>query len=147
MSTKDRLDVLVGEWQMDAHWLVGGRARFEWIEDGAFLVQHANAELPADPAEGLVENWPFPITTIIGLDDASETFAYVYTDARGVSRVYDMTLDEREWKISGRRKPDLFQRFLGRVSDDGQTIDSRWEQSPDGTNWELDFEMKYSKVS
>jgi hypothetical protein len=146
MSIRDRLDVLVGEWQMEAHWLEGGRARFEWMEDGAFLVQHADAELPADSPEGLVANWPFPITTVIGLDDPSETFAYVYTDGRGVSRVYDMTLDEGEWKIWGRRKPDLLQRFLGTVSDDGQTIDGRWEQSPDGQDWELDFEIKYSKL-
>ena len=52
-STRDRLEALVGEWELEAPWLVGGRARFEWIEDGAFLVQHADAELPDDPPGGL----------------------------------------------------------------------------------------------
>jgi hypothetical protein len=34
-----------------------------------------------------------PVTTIIGLDDASETFTQLYTDTRGVYRVYQMSLD------------------------------------------------------
>ena len=50
----------------------------------------------------MVENWPFPITTIIGLDDFSQRFSYLYTDGRGVSRIYDMTLAGREWEVSGR---------------------------------------------
>ena len=129
-STRDRLDALVGEWDLDAHWLVGGRAKFEWIEEGAFLLQRAEAELPADAAQGLVENLPFPIRTIIGLDDFSQTFSYLYTDGRGVSRVTQMTLEGREWKVSGRAGAEFFQRFIGTFSDDGNEISGRWERSP-----------------
>ena len=146
-STRDRLDVLVGEWEIDAHWLAGGRAKFEWIEDGAFLLQRAEAELPDDAAPGLVENFPFPIRTVIGLDDFSQTFSYLYTDGRGVSRVAQMTLEGREWKIWDRADEEFFQRFIGTLSEDGNQIRGRWERSSDGDEWELDFEISYSKVS
>ncbi len=146
-SIRDRLEALVGEWELQAPWLVDGRARFDWVEDGAFLVQHADAELPDDPPQGLVENWPFPITTIIGLDDFRQTFSYLYTDGRGVSRVYDMTLEGREWKVSGRAAPEFFQRFIGSLSEDGNEISGRWERSADGSDWKIDFETTYSKVS
>jgi hypothetical protein len=146
-STRERLDALVGEWEMDAHWLVRGRAKFGWIEDGAFMLQRARAELPKDAEPGLTENFPFPITTIIGVDDFSETFGYVYTDARGVSRVGHMTLEGREWTISDRAGAEFFQRFTGTFSEDGNEISGRWERSPDGQEWELDFEITYSKVS
>jgi len=31
-------------------------------------------------------------------------------------------------------------------SDDGRTIEGRWESSPDGTTWELDFPITYRKT-
>ena len=34
-----------------------------------------------------------------------------------------------------------------RSRDDGRTIEGRWEWSPDGTAWELDFSITYRKTS
>jgi hypothetical protein len=43
-----RLDELVGRWELQAtvegQRMAGGRTSFDWIEDGAFLVQHADAD-------------------------------------------------------------------------------------------------------
>ena len=66
------------------------------------MIQHADAgaPLPGAPAEWLA-NSPFPLTTIIALDDASETFCYAYADARGVQRIYQMSLADGTWKIWG----------------------------------------------
>ena len=147
MSTRERLEPLVGEWEMDAHWLVGGRVKVEWIEDGAFLAQHGDAELPDDASPGLRENWPFPTKAIIGFDDFSGTCSYLYADGRGVSRVYELTLEGREWRISGRADADFFQRFIGTFNEDGSEVRGRWERSVDGSDWQLDFEVTYSKVS
>ena len=146
-----RLGVLVGEWDMQAS--IGGqptgraRATFEPLEAGAFLIQHADAvpsefEIPAEWAA----NSPFPLTTVIGLDDASGTFCYLYADARGVHRVYQMSLTGDGWKIWGQSGPEFFQRFTGTFSGDGNTITGRWEASRDGTNWETDFDMTYSRA-
>jgi hypothetical protein len=147
-----RLDALVGEWEMQAS--IGGqptaaaRSSFTWLEEGAFLILHAEAgpPLPDAPAEWLA-NSPFPITTVIGLDDESETFCYAYADARDVHRVYRMSLDGGLWKIWGQSGPEFFQRFTGTFSDDARAITGRWERSRDGTNWESDFDVAYAKVA
>ncbi len=39
------------------------------------------------------------------------------------------------------------QRFEGAFSDDGKTIEGRWETSSDGARWEHDFDLTYTKVS
>jgi hypothetical protein len=73
-----RLDGLVGAWEVQA--IVGGRAvssgrtKFTWVEDGQFLVQHTQAEPEGDVPPEWVANSPFPTTTMMGLDDTSETF-------------------------------------------------------------------------
>lgn len=59
-----------------------------------------------------------------------------------------MSLSDGVWKLS--RDPsgprsDFWQRFIGEFSDDGKTIEGRWENSDDGSNWELDFRLTYTK--
>lgn len=143
-----RLDTLVGKWTFEAslegRTVARGRTSFEWIEGGAFLVQHAQAEppLPETPSEW-VANSPFPLTTLFGLDDSTEKFSMFHADSRGVFRVYEMTLDDGVWKI-WRDAPGFFQRFTGTV--DGDTITGYWEGSPDGSNWQYDFDQTYTKV-
>jgi hypothetical protein len=146
-----RLDALVGEWEMAA--VIGGvtiavaRTVFEWIEDGAFLAQraHPGPRTPDMPQEW-IDNSPFPVTTIIGLDDTAESFTALYSDARGVSRVYTMTLEGNLWTMH-RAAPGFHQRFFGTFSDDGKTITARWEGSREGESWELDFHLSYTKLA
>ena len=147
--TLRRLDALVGEWAIQAS--VGeqplGRARatFEWLEE-AFLIQQADEEsAPPDAPPEWIENSPMPVTTIIGLDDSSEMFTQLYADARGVYRVYQMSLDGGVWHL-WRDAPGFSQRFKGVFSDDGQTITGFWESSSDGSTWEHDFDLTYTKV-
>ena len=75
-----------------------------------------------------------------------------YFDSRGVARVYEMGLENGVWTLPG-RKPDFsplkfWQRFAGRFSDDGRTIQGTWEMSEDeGSTWEVDFDLKFTKVA
>lgn len=144
-----QLDALIGQWEMqtsvDGQFLGQGQAVFEWLEGGAFLVQHADAHaLPQAPAEW-VENSPFPVTTLIGLDDSSGAFTMLYADARNVYRVYQMSLRAGIWKI-WRYAPGFSQRFTGVFSQDGHTITAYWESSSDGVDWEHDFDLTYTKL-
>ena len=68
------------------------------------------------------KNSPFPLVTVIALDDFSGMFSYDYADGRGVRRVYRMTLSDGEWKYWGQAAADFFQRFTGTFSQDGATI-------------------------
>ena len=146
----DRLDTLAGEWTQEAvidGTVVGtARATFEWTEDGAFLVQHGQADppLPGTP-RAWIENSPLPVVTMMGLDDTSERFTMLYADARDVFRVYQMTFEDGLWTL-WRDAPEFHQRFRGTVEDGGRRIRGAWEFSPDGTTWRVDFGQNYHRV-
>jgi hypothetical protein len=61
-----------------------------------------------------------------------------------------MSFGERVWKLWRTAEDfsplDFSQMFSGAFSDDGQTIDGRWETSTDGSSWNEDFRLIYTKV-
>jgi hypothetical protein len=139
------LQPLTGRWTVSISWseqthkLVGGPpsvrgpARFEWTNDGCFLVHTTGGE------GAPVAHW------MIGRDEASGAFAVLYADSRGVSRIYEMSLVKNIWKI-WRAVPGFHQRFTGRISADHQIIEARWERSTDGKVWENDFDLTYTRA-
>jgi hypothetical protein len=138
----DRLDVLVGEWTMEAGppggapWPGDARVTFEWLEERAFLIERWRVDLPEAPS-GIA---------IIGPGDEADTFRQHFFDSRGVHRVYEMTLSDGVWKL-WRDAPDPFaQRFSGTFSEDGKTMTGRWEKAEDGSTWDTDFDLTYRKV-
>ncbi|SEG99208.1 hypothetical protein SAMN05444920_112288 [Nonomuraea solani] len=141
-----RLDPLIGRWtvKLKVDGMGSGWTEFAWQDDGMYLHQRSGVEpLPTAPKEWR-EDAPSSTTSVIGLDDASEELTMLYADARGVHRVYRMTLADGVWRI-WRNAPGFFQRFHGTFSDDGDTIDARWEMSEDGENWHVDFELTYTR--
>jgi hypothetical protein len=138
-----RLDDLVGEWDMTVEGaaLSGGTTSFEWVEKGAFLRSFADAEIPEGSA--WAGHAPFPVVVMIGLDQLTGRFSYLYADGRDVHRVYEMSFEDGDWRIWGRPGADWCQRFIGTLADDRNRIDARWERSSDGDAWELDFELTY----
>ena len=136
------LKPLVGEWTIEAKgpdgqpWPGQGRASFQWHPSGAHLVQRIHIDMPEAPDS----------TSIIGCDAANGTFVQLYSDERGVCRIYSMRIDDSEWILQ--RDGDPFaQRFTGEISDDARTISGRWEKSEDGADFALDFYLTYQKVS
>ena len=144
--TESPLRRLAGTWEfeptIDGRSAGIGRATFEPIEDGAFLLQRSSAAW-TDP--GWVENAPKATHAVIGMDDSTGEVVQLYADDRGVSRVYRGTLTDEAWRLE-RAAPDFHQRFVGEFRDGGRTIEGRWESSPDGTAWELDFPITYRKI-
>ena len=62
-----------------------------------------------------------------------------------------MDEEDRTARLERRHTPDFsplpfHQRWLGAFSADRETIQGRWEKSPDGRDWELDFELSYRRV-
>jgi hypothetical protein len=138
-----KLQFLAGAWDMelsDASFLpdpnarVGGLVTFEWIEHGAALVMRmGNAATPA-------------ATWIIGWDDAELDYYHVlYSDDRRVFRVYRMSLRDGTWRM-WRDTPEFSQRFDAQVSANQAEITGSWQKSvDDGTTWEHDFKIRYSR--
>lgn len=137
-----KLEPLVGEWSLEAHgadgerWPGSGRAVFEWHDSGAHLVERSTADLPEAP-DGI---------SIIGCDAANGTFFQLYSDDRGVCRVYEMSIGDGEWKLWRDGEP-FSQRFTATISSDGNTITGRWELAEDGSTFTTDFDLIYHKVT
>ena len=77
----------------------------------------------ADPNGPPLASW------VIGRDAALPGYTVLYTDDRGVSRVYEMSLAGDQWKI-WRNDPDFSQRFEATLSPDRQSVAGRWEKRP-----------------
>ncbi|GAA3801802.1 hypothetical protein ACFS5L_40565 [Streptomyces phyllanthi] len=139
-----RLDVLVGEWVVEAEFAGGeaaavGRSVFEWTLDGQFLVQRTKAPDPAPDS-----------TAIVSVDLGTGAYTQHYFDARGVVRTYAMTFDGEVWRLLRERadfSPLHFQqRFTGRIEDDGDTVRGAWELAKLGSReWERDFGLTYRR--
>jgi hypothetical protein len=145
------LEVLVGEWRMEATFPSHsdtsegpidsvGRSVFEWALDRQYLVQRSDAPPPAPDS-----------LAVVSVNPDGETYSQHYFDSRGVTRVYAMTLTDGVWCLA-REAPDFSpldfsQRFTGTISDDGRTISGHWEISTDGTEWDHDFALTYTKVT
>jgi hypothetical protein len=135
-----QFDVLVGEWTMVGTHpglpsAVQGHSSFEWLRDGALLVWHFDW----DRGQGIPNAF-----SVIGHDDAVEPCSMLYSDDRGVSRIYQMSLAGGVWKM-WRESADFSQRMTGTFSDDDNTITWHGELSRDGSNWEQDLSVTYTR--
>jgi hypothetical protein len=129
--------VLVGTWAtrvpgVDAE----GRTTFEWLDGGGFLIERSTVDRPEFP----------DAICVIGPTAADGRLQQHYFDSRGVSRVYEMTFGDGVWTLS-RDGPDFPQRYVGRLSDDGNEITGSWEiGSSPGARLEHDFDLNYTRL-
>jgi ketosteroid isomerase-like protein len=132
-----RLEPLIGRWRIGAPGAdPAGDVEFEWLGDKAFVVQRWRSDPPEFP-DGIA---------IIAPDDTGDGFVQHYFDTRGVARTYGMSLSDGEWRL-WRDGDDFGQRFTGRFSADGTTIDGAWEIAHDRTTFEHDFDLAYTRAA
>ena len=140
-----RLDVLAGEWVVEARFPGGGdapaaRSTFEWALDRQFLIQRTEVPVPEAPDAMM----------IVSADPQTGAYTQHYYDSRGVVRLYAMSLADGVWTLT-RESPDFTpldfrQRFTGTFSADGNTITGAWESGRDGGEWEHDFALTYRRA-
>ena len=82
---------------------------------------------------------------IFGSDDSAEAYFMLYFDERGVARKYEVTLHDNIWKV-WRNAPGFSQRYTGTIVDGGNTIIGKGELSKDGSSWEQDLDLTYTRV-
>jgi hypothetical protein len=156
MTTEPALQLLkrlVGTWTTDAIHpavpgvVVHGTVTMEWLEGERFLIHRARTDHPDFPDSIAI----IGITGRDRVDNARNSGRTVasdsrlcmhYFDSRGVFRVYDVSIDDAEWRI-WRDAPGFSQRFIGTFADGGETIDGRWELCQDDVNWDNDLEITY----
>ncbi|MCA9839608.1 MAG: hypothetical protein KC422_22050 [Trueperaceae bacterium] len=133
------LEALVGTWDIAFIHVtlpdkVQGKKTYTWLEGGHFLIERSYMDLPDVPDS----------IGIIGSDDSGEGLVLNYFDSRGVTRIYQMRLQNGIWK-TWRDAPGFAQRFTGTFRDEGKTITTLGELSTDGVTWEKDYEQIHTK--
>jgi hypothetical protein len=116
------------------------RSWFEWTLDRQFLVQRTEVPVPEAPDS----------MAIIAADQDTGGYTQHYFDARGVARLYAMSLADGVWTLT-RQSPDFtpldfWQRFSATISADGDTISGVWRKCLDGATWEHDFDLTYRRA-
>jgi len=138
----DQFDILLGEWTIVGNhpmmsYSIHGHSSFEWLKEGALLVWRSDWEPDQPVPSGY---------SIIGHDDTVDVCTVLYTDIRGVARIYQMSLVDGIWKM-WRDSADFSQRMTGTFSDNNRTITCKGELSRDGSTWEPDLSVTFTRKS
>jgi len=136
------LEPLIGVWDtVGSHGLIPGktlhgRTSFAWDESGWFLRMSSSIREDVGIPAGVA---------MIGSDDQLGTYVMIYYDQRGVSRLYQVSMqgDVLRW---WREAPELSQRYSLTISRDGRTMAGKGELSKDGSTWEKDLDLTYTRV-
>ncbi|HMJ38655.1 MAG TPA: hypothetical protein VK606_03805 [Verrucomicrobiae bacterium] len=133
------LGILIGKWAMlGTHpafpSAAYGSSTFEWLAEDALLIWHFDWEEPGPPSA----------VSVIGRDDSADACCVLYSDERGVGRIYQMKLEGSVWKM-WRESTGFSQQMTGTFSDDAKTISVHGQLSHDGSNWEQDLDVTYSR--
>ena len=133
---------LIGEWTIEMthpmveDTVVRGRAIYEWLEGGRFLIQRAVNDHPYCPDS----------LCVIGVMEGENDLSMQYFDSRGVHRVYAIGFDGRELTL-GRDAPGFAQRGSAKLSDAGSTLAGVWQLNEDGQGYHDDLAFTYRRAS
>lgn len=127
------LDQLIGAWEFTMQHSamsqpVTGRQQYEWVLDGAFVLQRRAYDHP-----------DFPDAMAFLTEDH-----YHYFDVRGVVRIFDVEFNDAGWSMI-RIDEDFSQRDVARFRGP-DIIDGSGEISYDaGTTWQPDFTITWRR--
>ena len=133
---------LIGEWTLELthpmveDLVVRGRASYEWLEGGRFLIQRAANEHPGVPDS----------LCVIGVMEGENDLSMQYFDSRGVHRLYAIGFDGRELTLE-RDAPGFAQRCSAKLSDDGSTLAGVWQLNEDDQGYRDDLAFTYRRGS
>ena len=142
MTKLEPFETLIGEWTMEiTHPMVEGtvihgRATYEWLEGGRFLIQRAANDHPDFPDS----------LSVIGVMEGESDLSMQYFDSRGVHRVYATGFDGKQLTLE-RDAPGFAQRLSAKLSDDGSTLAGVWELNRDDQGYRDDLAFTYRRAS
>jgi len=131
---------LIGEWTIEMTHpmledaVVRGRATYEWLEGGRFLIQRAVNEPPDFPDS----------LCVIGVMEGEIDLSMQYFDSRGVHRLYRIAFDGTELRM-WRDAPGFAQRLTAKLSADGSTLEGVWELNQDDQGFRDDLAITYRR--
>ena len=126
----ERLGALVGCWRTWGSTIetpgapavdVDAIDTYEWLPGRAGLLHSVDARMDEAPVEG---------AEVIGWDPARDAYVTQYFGTDGPN-AYEARLEDRDGALVWTMRSAL-DRFTGTFSEDGDTIDGRWERRDDG---------------
>jgi hypothetical protein len=140
-AASEAFEPFLGDWStLGTHGLIPdtvlhGTASFERLEPGGFLRLRSS----------ILEDVGIPAgVAIVGGDGSSTRYVLLHHDERGVTRIYDATLEGRTLRW-WRDAPDFAQRYSLTVSRDGRSMVGKGELCRDGSTWEHDLDLTYTR--
>ena len=133
--------VLIGEWKTTGSHpklpgvVISGHTSFNWLEGGAFIKMYSRMDEEKIP-DGIA---------IFGSDNTKGEFFMLYFDERKISRKCDVVFHDNVLKWS-RSAPEFSQRYSFTFTDNNNSIISIGEISENGTSWEKDLSLTYTRV-
>jgi hypothetical protein len=125
----DRLDVFVGNWQIDgrngegapgaANARVTGQETYEWLPGRFFLVCRWDRRFADTQHTGIA---------VISHDESRDAYTAQFFDNLGYARTYDAAVRGRVMTLTG-----TWERAS--ISVAGGTMMTHWERTTDGVNW------------
>jgi hypothetical protein len=136
-----RLDVFVGRWTAEGRTEAGPSGAsenmthqhtYEWLPGGFHLLHRWDGHIGQRVSTGI---------EIIGWDPGADAYEAHFFDSDGWFRVYHARVRDRVWTFSGTRE-----RCSILFVDEGKTIMTHWDRSPDGLTWEPLCNLKATRV-
>jgi hypothetical protein len=134
----DQLAVFAGRWQAEGQAYGADEGRmfsnetWEWLSGGFFLAWRFDSRLADGRHKGVGH---------LGWDAARQTHTCRMIDNMGYDRLYDLSVNGQVWSFRGDRERATYV-----FSDDGRSIDIRWESSDDGIDFRPLCELKATRV-
>ena len=141
--TAEAFEPFLGEWEttgthgMIPDTVLHGHATLDRIDPGGFLRVRSSIREDVGIPAGV---------ELVGRDGDSGRTVLLHHDERGVTRIYDASLEDRvlRWWRDG---AEFAQRYTLTLSPDGRTMVGRGELSYDGTTWQQDLDLTYTRVT
>jgi hypothetical protein len=137
-----RLGAFVGKW------IAEGRTEGGPSGPGQTMThQHTYGWLPGGfhlfhRWDGLIGNHESKGIEVIGYDPSSQSYPSPFFDSDGWARIYQATVSDRVWMLTGLRE-----RCRMEFAEDGNTMTTHWDRSPDGVTWQPLCDVRLRKVS
>ncbi|CAN5769005.1 hypothetical protein BH11MYX2_BH11MYX2_14610 [soil metagenome] len=133
------LSRLLGTWRHEA--MIPGFAkpfvstvRFTWIVKDMLLLMKSKGQKGGPPS----------CTGVLGADDANNELQMLYCDERGVTRIYDVTLNKTEFTWE-RKAKGFSQKLVCKFSKDGRSIAGEAFKAVNGGRMQHDMMWIYER--
>jgi hypothetical protein len=126
-----RLEIFIGKWngkgknKEGAQILAGAPVTttesYEWLPGGFFLVYRGDMKYGEEHLHSI---------RAIGFDTKKKLYTINAFDSMGFNRLYEGNVQGNVWKFNG-----AFERVTFDIASDGNSMNVKWEITPDGSKW------------